>query len=233
MDVKKSTNASLEDKKLVFMLIGLVFSLSVVFVALEWTKHDVTAYDIEDLDISAEDELDINTTEQNEPEPPQEQQQPEQPDVIEQLEIVDNNVQTEHIEISSETDENEVIQEIVKAEPVAAPVVEEQDDEIFVIVEKQPEFPGGTTALMQWLGQNIKYPVIAQENGIQGRVICQFVVNKDGSIVDVQVARTSGDSSLDKEAVRVINNMPKWKPGQQRGKAVRTKFTLPVVFKLQ
>ena len=103
---------------------------------------------------------------------------------------------------------------------------------VFVIVEKQPEFPGGTQAMMKYLAENIKYPMIAQENGIQGRVICQFVVNKDGSIVDINVVR-SVDPSLDKEAIRVIKSMPKWKPGMQRGKAVRVKFTLPVVFRLQ
>ena len=85
---------------------------------------------------------------------------------------------------------------------------------------------------MKYLAENIKYPMIAQENGIQGRVICQFVVNKDGSIVDINVVR-SVDPSLDKEAIRVIKSMPKWKPGMQRGKAVRVKFTLPVVFRLQ
>ena len=96
-----------------------------------------------------------------------------------------------------------------------------------------PEFPGGQQALFKYLGDNVKYPVIAQENGIQGRVICQFVVNKDGSIVDIEVVRSGGDPSLDKEAIRVIKSMPKWKPGKQRGKPVRVKFTLPVNFKLQ
>ena len=96
-----------------------------------------------------------------------------------------------------------------------------------------PEFPGGQQALFKFLSENVKYPVIAQENGIQGRVICQFVVNRDGSIVDVEVVRSAGDASLDKEAVRVIKSMPKWKPGKQRGKAVRVKYTLPVNFKLQ
>ena len=96
-----------------------------------------------------------------------------------------------------------------------------------------PEFPGGQQALLKYLAENIKYPVIAQENGIQGRVICQFVVNRDGSIVEVEVVRTGGDASLDKEAVRVIKAMPKWKAGMQRGKPVRVKYTLPVVFRLQ
>jgi len=99
-------------------------------------------------------------------------------------------------------------------------------------VETMPSFPGGDAALFKFLNDNIKYPVIAQENGIQGRVICQFVVNRDGSIVDVEVVR-SVDPSLDKEAVRVIKAMPRWAPGKQRGKAVRVKYTLPVNFRLQ
>jgi protein TonB len=103
---------------------------------------------------------------------------------------------------------------------------------IFQVVEKMPSFPGGDAALFKFLNENVKYPVIAQENGVQGRVICQFVVNRDGSIVDVEVVR-SVDASLDKEAIRVIKSMPKWSPGQQRGKPVRVKYTLPVNFKLQ
>ena len=110
---------------------------------------------------------------------------------------------------------------------------EEDDDAVYVVVETMPEFPGGQQALFKYLSENVKYPVIAQENGIQGRVICQFVVNKDGSIVEVEVVRSGGDPSLDKEAVRVIKSMPKWKPGQQRGKPVRVKYTVPVNFKLQ
>ena len=102
-----------------------------------------------------------------------------------------------------------------------------------MVVETMPEFPGGQQALFKYLGENVKYPVIAQENGIQGRVICQFVVIKDGSIVDVVVVRSSGEPSLDKEALRVINSMPKWKPGKQRGKPVRVKYTVPVNFRLQ
>ena len=101
-----------------------------------------------------------------------------------------------------------------------------------MVVEQMPEFPGGMAELMKFLSKNIKYPTIAQENGIQGRVIVQFVVNQDGSIVDPVVMR-SVDPYLDKEALRVISSMPKWKPGMQRGKAVRVKYTVPVTFRLQ
>ena len=123
--------------------------------------------------------------------------------------------------------------EVVIAPPVEAPVEEEEEEVIFMVVESMPEFPGGQQALFKYLAENVKYPVIAQENGIQGRVICQFVVNKDGSIVDVVAVRSSGEASLDKEAIRVIKSMPKWKPGKQRGKPVRVKYTVPVNFRLQ
>ena len=117
------------------------------------------------------------------------------------------------------------------------PVTVEEDapaeDEIFIVVEESPQFSdGGAAGLLQYLGKNIKYPAIPQESGVQGRVTVQFVVNKDGSIVDVNVIR-GVDPYLDKEAVRVISTMPKWKPGKQRGVPVRCKFTVPVTFKLQ
>ena len=108
----------------------------------------------------------------------------------------------------------------------------EEEQQIFEVVEEAPEFPGGMGALMKFLGSNIKYPTIAQENGVQGRVIVQFVVNKDGSIVDAKVMR-SVDPYLDKEALRVVSSMPKWKPGKQRGKAVRCRYPVPVMFRLQ
>jgi protein TonB len=118
--------------------------------------------------------------------------------------------------------------------PPAEELEEEEYDEeqIFIIVETMPEFPGGNSALMKFLAENTQYPVNAQEKGIQGRVICQFVVEKDGRVSNIQVVRTSGDPSLDKEAVRVISTMPKWKPGTQRGKPVRVTYTIPVNFRL-
>ena len=107
-----------------------------------------------------------------------------------------------------------------------------EPEKVFDMVEQMPTFPGGQQELMAYLGKNIKYPTIAQENGTQGRVIIQFVVERDGSITDVRVAR-GVDPYLDKEAVRVVKSMPKWLPGKQNGKAVRVKFTVPVMFRLQ
>jgi protein TonB len=131
---------------------------------------------------------------------------------------------------------DEVGGEVLKAkEEIAAPEPPKQqveENKVFDVVEQMPSFPGGMGALMSWLSQNIKYPVIAAENGVQGRVIVQFVVEKDGSITDVKVAK-SVDPSLDKEAARVVSAMPKWTPGKQNGSAVRVKYTVPVTFKLQ
>ena len=226
MQVKKSENASLEKDKLVYVLMGLVFTLSLVYVALEWTEREVTKYEVTDTEFLFEEEVEIQQTSQETPPPPP----PPAVQEVEVLNVVEDNVETESIEVNAEDDKAE---EVVIAAPVEAPVEEEEEEVVFVVVESMPEFPGGQQALFKYLSENVKYPVIAQENGIQGRVICQFVVNKDCSIVDVDVVRSGGDPSLDKEAIRVIKSMPKWKPGKQRGKPVRVKYTVPVNFKLQ
>ena len=125
--------------------------------------------------------------------------------------------------------------EILKAKEIIAqpePPKHVEEDKVFDIVEQQPLFPGGQSALMQFLHDNIKYPVVAQENGVQGRVTVQFVVEKDGSITDVHVLR-GVDPSLDKEAVRVVKSMPRWTPGKQNGTTVRVNYRLPVLFRLQ
>ena len=226
MQIKKSEQASLEKDKLVYVLMGLVFVLSMVYVALEWTEREVTKYEVTDTEFLFEEEVEIQQTSQETPPPPP----PPAVQEVEVLNVVEDNVETESIEVNTEDDKEA---EIVIAAPVEAPVEEEEEEVVFKVVEQQAEFPGGMKALMKYLAENIKYPVIAQENGIQGRVICQFTVNKDGSIVDIEVVRSGGDPSLDKEAVRVIKTMPKWAPGKQRGRPVRSRFTLPVTFKLQ
>lgn len=125
--------------------------------------------------------------------------------------------------------------EVLKAKEVIAepePPKHEEEDKVFDIVEQQPMFPGGQTALMKYLSEHTKYPVVAQENGVQGRVTVQFVVEKDGSISDVHVLR-GVDPSLDKEAVRVVKSMPRWTPGKQNGINVRVNYRVPVLFRLQ
>lgn len=226
MQLKKSPKVSLEDKKLIYTLMGALLVLSICFVAFEWTEKEVTKYDVVDQDFLIEEEIDIQQTTQETPPPPP----PPAVQEVEILNVVDDDVKTESVEIKTEDDKDV---EVVIAPPVEAPVVEEVEEEIFVVVESMPEFPGGQQEMMKYIAENIKYPVIAQENGIQGRVICQFVIEKNGSVTDIQVVRSSGDASLDKEAERVIKTMPKWKPGKQRGKPVRVKYTIPVAFRLQ
>ncbi|MEA4852628.1 MAG: energy transducer TonB [Paludibacter sp.] len=227
MDVKKSPKASLEDKKMLFVMMGLVMVLSLLYIGFEWTDKEITVYAATDTSLLAEEEIEVVQTAQELPPPPP----PPAPEIVEILNVVEDNVEVASVEINTEDDKNKVV---AISAPVtsSAPIEEEEDQVIFQVVEKMPSFPGGDAALFKFLNENVKYPVIAQENGVQGRVICQFVVNRDGSIVDVEVVR-SVDASLDKEAIRVIKSMPKWSPGQQRGKPVRVKYTLPVNFKLQ
>lgn len=129
---------------------------------------------------------------------------------------------------------DEAAGEVLKAKEVIAQPEppKEEETKVFDVVEQMPSFPGGPSALMQFLSSNIKYPVVAEENGVQGRVVCTFVVEKDGSITDVRVIK-SVDPSLDKEAMRVVKSMPRWIPGKQNGSAVRVKYTVPVTFRLQ
>ena len=229
MEVKKSPKANIETHKSTFLLMGLVVALAVLFVGFEWSSS-ISKLDETTIvqDVLAEEEIEIT---QRDPEPPPPPPPPE-PEVPEIIEVTEEKVETK-IDLSSlEDDQSRAQVQTYTPPPPPKPVEEEATEEIFVVVEQQPEFPGGTTALMKFLGDNIRYPVIAQENGIQGRVIMNFVVERDGSISDVQVVRGQ-DPSLDREAERVIKTMPKWKPGQQRGKPVRVRFTLPVVFRLQ
>jgi protein TonB len=230
MEVKKSPKADLENKKSTWLLIGYVIVLAFMFVSFEWTKRDVKIDMSQAVaDLVFEEEIEIPITEQPEmatPPPP-----PEAPAIVETLTIVDDDMDIESTEIASSEETGQAVEIAYVPPTVEEEEVEEQ--EIFEVVEQMPEFPnGGMAGLMQFLSKNIKYPTIAQENGTQGRVTVQFVVNADGSIVDAKVIR-GVDPYLDKEALRVINSMPKWKPGMQRGKAVRVKYTVPVMFRLQ
>ena len=231
MEVKKSPKADLEGGIGMSILMGMIVGLAVLFVGFEWGSKDVQVVTADEgvADIIAEEEIEITRPENTPPPPPP----PPAPAVTEVLNVVDDDVELEQQDIISSEDDASAAQ----TETFVAPVVEEEEEEesaqqIFTVVEKQPEFPGGTAELFKYLSKAIKYPVIAQENGIQGRVVCSFVVNRDGSIVDIQVMR-GVDPSLDKEAIRVISEMPKWKPGEQRGKPVRVRFILPVQFRLQ
>ena len=225
MEVKKTPKADLENKKSTWLLVGYVIVLAFMFVAFEWTKRDVKIDMSQAVtDLVFEEEIEIPITEQPEmatPPPP-----PEAPAIAETLTIVEDDADVEETVIASTEDTGQAVE--IKYVPVEVEEEEPEEQTIFEVVEQMPEFPnGGMAGLMQFLSKNIKYPTIAQENGTQGRVTVQFVVNKDGSIVDAKVLR-GVDPYLDKEALRVIGTMPKWKPGMQRGKPVRVKYTVPV-----
>ena len=148
-----------------------------------------------------------------------------------QEELTKTNTAIGAFDVKGNTDKGEVLkaeQEIAQPEPPK----HEEENKVFDVVEEQPSFPGGPAALQRWLRDNMKYPVVAAENGIEGRVIVQFVVGKDGSISGVKVVRPV-DQSLDREAVRVVSSMPRWTPGRQNGSSVNVRYTLPVTFKLQ
>jgi len=226
MEEKKSPKANLENKKLMFMQIGLIISLLVAWLAFEHKSYDKREIDPSLLNrtVEVEEEM-VEITKQEEPKP----QPVEMPKQTTQLEIVEDDVEVEDIEINAEIDQTEVMEEYV------APEIEEEEvveAEVFTIVEEMPSYPGGDLKMYEYLGKNIKYPQIARESGIQGRVFVNFVVEPDGSVSNVKVLRGIG-GGCDEEAIRVVKSMPKWKPGKQRGKAVRVSYTLPVVFKLQ
>jgi len=239
MEIKKSPKADLEKQKSTSLLLGYIIGLGLLFAAFEYTTRDHVETEpvIYATSVVSEEEV-VPITQPiftAAPPPPA-----NAPKVAEILNIVDDNKEIAEEEVQSTEASTEAISgpsgpvstgPVVVQGPVA---VEEESDEgqIFQVVEQMPEFPGGMNALMNYLQKNIKYPSVAQDNGIQGRVMVTFVVNKDGSIVDPEVIKAV-DPSLDKEALRVIKAMPKWNPGKQRGKPVRVKYTVPVTFRLQ
>lgn len=226
MEEKKSPKANLENKKLMFIQIGLILSLAVAWAVFEMKSYDKREIDeslLRTTEVLPEEMVEITKQEEPKPEPV------EMPKQTTQLEIVDDDVEVEDIEINADVQQNEVIEEYVAPEIEEEEVVEQ---EIFQIVEEMPSFPGGEQKLMEYVGKNVKYPQIARESGIKGRVFVSFVVEPDGSVSNVKVLRGIG-GGCDEEAMRVVKSMPKWKPGKQRGKAVRVSYMLPVNFQLQ
>lgn len=227
MEIKKSEKADLEKGKTTALLIGFVMVIALLFVALEWTQRDkeIDISGIVVAEVSLEEEMIPITLPERKTVPPP----PQSVTVAEIIEIVEDDAEIEEVTIASAEDQTEYID--VKAVEHVIVEAEPQEEAPFQVVEKMPEFPGGTAALMKYLKDNIQYPSVCRENNIQGRVSLSFVVNKDGSIVDIEVVRGI-NPYLDKEAARVISTMPRWQPGEQRGKTVRVKFSLPVNFRL-
>ena len=222
MELKKTEEASLERKKVSLFLLGLLTSTILIFLALNVNSANIGERDLPAEKAGMEDEIiEMVVLENIVPPPPPPPPEPE-PEVIE---VVDNKKEIKEEEIVKVTNVDE---DIVLFEEPEAPKVEE----IFTVVEKQPSFPGGEAKLFEYLGKNIKYTEMAKEASIRGKVYIQFVVEKDGSITDVKIIRGLG-SGLDEIAKKAVRKMPKWEPGEQRGKPVRVRFVLPVNFTLR
>ena len=233
----KSMTEELRNQRGTSLLLGYVLVLALMFVAFEYTTREIKYDELEPIYESnfEEDMIPITTQKEQMAPPPA-----AAPKVAEILNIVDDETELAEEEVQTSEEVNQAISTVtgdgaptaVVAAPVGPVREESDDDRIFEVVEENAMFPGGEQECYKWLNEHIKYPAIAQEQGIQGRVFVQFVVNKDGSIVDVKVLR-SPDPSLSKEAERVVKLMPKWKPARQGNKNVRSRFNLPVMFKLQ
>ena len=233
MEVKKSSKANLENLKGIFFEIGLIIALAFLFLAFEWK---VNMKDKEDFIVTVpeelvEEEIIPITQQMLKPPPPP----PPAPRLTDLIEIVDEEINLDDVLEIEDVEANVANRRVYDFSGQGNGYGDEYGDEysdeaeVFAVVEDMPKFPGN---VQQWISKNIKYPMIAQENNIQGRVFVQFVIERDGSVTDVKVAR-SVDPSLDKEAIRVIQSMPKWTPGKQRQKPVRVSFTVPINFQLQ
>lgn len=225
MEVKKSKKAEIESHRGTWLLMGFIAVLTFMFVAFEWAQHDKQI----DTSLAAGDPAFVMDmmpiTIQEKPLPPP----PPSRAAVEILIVDDTSSETEGTVLTSEN-LGEAVQPVY-----IPPIVDEiipEETEIVVFAEVMPAFPGGQQAFNGFLKKNLKYPTIPQENGIEGRVIIQFVVDKDGTITNAEVVR-GVHPQLDKEALRVVSLMPKWTPGMQNRKPVRVKYTMPVAFKLQ
>ena len=230
MEIKKSPKASLENKKTLFREIGLVLSLLIVLGAFEWSTTEQSEIEgFEDTQVVVEEEQVPITKEEQLPPP----EAPKEPVISDIIDIVDDDVKVEEFVITTEDDKNLAV-DIVEYVDGGQEAEEEVVEEIpFAIVEQKPTFKGGDqNTFTKWVFSQIEYPEIAKENGVQGRVVLEFIVDTDGAVKNVKVLR-GVDSSLDKEAVRVVSSSPKWTPGKQRDKAVKVKFVFPVIFQLR
>jgi|TARA_B110000914_G_scaffold226156_1_gene249485 protein TonB len=215
MESKKNSKVSLENKKGMFLQIGLMIALIVVLVSFEWKSYDKSNYDLGNLNLDELEEEIIPITRQEVKPPPPPPPPPEIIEIVEDEVVIENEVEIEE----TETDENEIVE------------IEEDDEEIFMVVENMPLFPGGDLGLMKFIQKNVKYPAIAKEYNITGKVYVSFIVDRQGKVTNVKIVR-GVDKNLDAEALRVVSSLPRYTPGRQRGKAVRVMFTIPINFTL-
>lgn len=230
MEIKKSNKASLENKKVLFREIGMIAALAIVLGAFEWSSTDKTVDTLTSGPAVITEEEQVPITQDTPPPPPE---QIKEPVMTEELQIVENDVKVETEFISSDDSNQKIeIKSYIEAKPVEE--AEEVEEEIpYAVVEEKPKFQDkDANAFTKWVYDNLEYPEIAKENGIQGRVTVQFTIDKDGSVKNVKVLR-GVDSSLDKAAVSVINKSPKWSPGKMRGRPTKVSYTFPIIFQLR
>jgi protein TonB len=232
MEIKKSPQADLDGKRTQSFVMGLVVVLTLLFVALEFDwAAGIGDEDDQQLD-NVIKELDLDKLKEEERIPLLKQQVVERPQSADKLNVVTDDPQVElkdEVPPPKADDDRKVVD---KKEDEQPEVVDMQMNPLnFRIVEQLPEFPGGATAFMKWLTKTLRYPPVAQQNKTEGKVVVQFIVNKDGSVSNIEVLK-SVDATLDAEALRVMRLMPKWKAGQEAGKPCRTQVCIPIVFKL-
>ena len=229
MEIKKKPKADLENRRTLFTEIGLVVALLVVWGAFSYsTKEKAVASLGEDTQVVEVEDM-VPITEETPPPPPE---APKIPVLSDQIDIVEDDIKVDDNFMSLEDDASLGVEIMDYVEEVKEEVVEEEAIP-FQLVEEKPSFNGGdANEFSKWVNSKLQYPEIAKENGVQGRVTLQFTVNPDGSVSNVKVLR-GVDSSLDKEAVRVVSMSPKWKPGKQRDRAVKVTYTFPVIFQLR
>ena len=229
MEVKKTEKANLGNKKLLFTEIGFVVALLVVYGAFEYSTKDKKASVLESEVTQIEEEEIIPITQETPPPPPE---TPQIPVLSDNIDIVDDDLKVDDNILNLEDDANLGVEIKEYVEQVVEEVIEEEAIP-FQLVEEKPMFMGGdANTFSKWVNERLQYPEIAKENGIQGRVILQFVVGADGKISNVKVVR-GVDPSIDKEAVRVVQSSPNWTPGKQRDRAVKVTYTFPVIFQLR
>ena len=229
MEIKKTPKADLENRRTLYTEIGLVVALLVVWGAFSYsTKEKAVASLGEDTQVVEVEDM-VPITQETPPPPPE---APKIPVLSDQIDIVEDDIKVEDNFMGLEDDANLGVEIMDYVEEVKEEVVEEEAIP-FQLVEEKPSFNGGdANEFSKWVNSKLQYPEIAKENGVQGRVTLQFTVNPDGSVSNVKVLR-GVDSSLDKEAVRVVSMSPKWKPGKQRDRAVKVTYTFPVIFQLR
>jgi len=228
MELKKSKKADLQGKRNLFLEIGFVLALGLVLLAFEWTSRpaEVEGFQQETGSDLVQETVPV-TRQQERKEPPP----PPPPKSTEVINIVENDVVIEDELVLEESEADQDTR--VSIDAFASEEEEEEEEQVFVVVEDMPSFQGkGLNAFAAYVQQNLKYPLVAQENGIEGTVYLRFIVDKDGSVIHVQVLR-GVDPTLDKTAIEAVQRAPKWKPGKQRGKPVKVSCTMPISFTLE